>query len=335
MIDVKKKYQKSQAGNAAIIVLVALVIAAVGGLAYLSGKMTSEETAGAGSTVATEVAAGDENAQGEQAGAEGTKIVIEPGNPVVAKLDEQEISRLDVFNFIQTLPPSTRQMPIDQLFPLAVNEVVNARVISQKVEDVNLDNHPKVKEQLAAAKKTIVRSVFIENAVDEKMTEERLQQAYQAYSNGFPDIDEAKASHILVDDEGLAKDLIKKLNEGADFATLAKENSKDGTAEKGGQIGYFAQNEVVPEFAEAAFALNVDDYTSKPVESEFGFHIIKLEEKRKRPTPPYEQVKPFLEGQLRQAVLVEVIDGWRDAAKIETFDINGKPIEAAEPAAGE
>mgnify|MGYP000109022541 CR=1 FL=1 len=91
----------------------------------------------------------------------------------------------------------------------------------------------------------------------------------------------------------------------------------------------------MPEFADAAFAMNIDEYSAKPVKSEFGYHIIKLEEKRKRPPAAYEEVKPFLEGQLRQAVLSEVIDEWRNSAKIEMFDVNGKPVQDSEPAAGE
>lgn len=331
MINVNNEYKKTQAGNAAIITLVALVIVAVGALAYLSGKMTSEEASSATQTAVTETAAGNEATEQAQA----PQTVIEPGNPVVAKIGDVEVTRLDVFNFIQTLPPQTRQLPVEQLFPLAANEVINARIINDKVKDVNLDNDPKVKEQLAAAKTNIVRNVFVQNAVEEKVTDERIKQAYDAYSSTFPDVEEAKASHILVDEESLAKDLIKKLNEGGDFAELAKEHSKDATAQNGGELGYFAATEVVPEFAEAAFGLDAGAYTAKPVKSQFGFHVIKLEEKRKRPPASFEDAKPFLEGQLRQAVLAEVIDGWRDDAKVELFDINGKPLNAAEPAAGE
>ncbi len=126
------------------------------------------------------------------------------------------------------------------------------------------------------------------------------------------------------------------IDKGEDFAALAKENSKDGSAENGGDLGYFAQNEVVPEFASAAFATDVGSYTKTPVKSEFGFHIIKVEEKRKRPPAPYEQVKPYLEQELQRAIVDEVLKEWKEAASIERFDINGAPLpEQTAPAAGE
>ncbi len=317
--------QKSQSGNAAIIALVALVVVAVGALAFLSGKMTKDDGASVVPAANVAAAAGDQTADVAQ-------TVIEPGNPVVAKVDGQDITRLDVFSFIQTLPPNTRQMPVEQLFPLAVDQVVNAQIINEKVKGVNLDSDPLVKEQLAAAKANIVRNVFMQKEVEKKVTDERLQQVYETYKDNFPELEEAKASHILVADEALATDLIAKLEGGADFAALAKENSTDGTAENGGDLGYFAANEVVPEFAAAAFALNAGEFTKTPVKSEFGYHIIKLEEKRQRPPATFEQAKAFLEGQLRRAVLDEVVFEWRRDSDVERFDINGKDIE---PAAGE
>ena len=143
---------------------------------------------------------------------------------------------------------------------------------------------------------------------------------------------EAKASHILVADEAKAKELIKQLNDGASFEELAKENSTDNTAEKGGDLGYFAQTDVVPEFGDAAFALSPGEITKEPIQSQFGYHIIKLAEKRQRPPAEFEEAKPFLEAQIRSAVLQGILNGWRKDSDVETFDINGDPIE---PAAGE
>src|SRR5690606_30614991 len=104
------------------------------------------------------------------------------------------------------------------------------------------------------------------------------------------------------------------LNEGADFAELAKANSTDGTAQNGGELGYFAKTDVVPEFGEAAFSTEVGTYTKKPVKTEFGYHIITVEEKRKRPPASFEDVKPFLEAQVRRQILDEMIQSWRDDA---------------------
>lgn len=318
----KQRILNNQSGNAVIIVLVVLAIVAVGILAYLSGKNTKDDA---------------NNGQIAQAGQEiegqdGEPIVIQPGNPVVAKVGDEEVTRVDVFNFIQTLPPQTRQLPIGQLFPVALNQVVNGRVIAKNTKGVRIDSDPLVKERVKAAKENIVRDVYVQRQVEKRVTEERLKAAYDQYVKNFPEIDEVKARHILVEDKAKAKELIAEIQGGADFAELATANSTDGTAQNGGEIGYFAQADVVPEFADAAFALEVGAMTDKPVKTEFGYHVIKVEDKRKRPPASLEQAKPFLEGQLNQVALNELIAEWREKAKIEAFDINGNALE---PASGE
>lgn len=321
------KARNRESGNAIVIVLVLLVAVAVGVLAYMSGALTGgDEGNQTGAAVAESTPAAGDNtaAAGENP--------VEPGNPIVAKVNGQDITRLDVFNFIQTLPEQTRQLPVQQLFPIAVEQVVNSQIVEVKTKGINLDNDPEVQKQMELAKENIVRGVYIQKLVNNKMTEERLKTAYEQYKTSFPSIDEVKASHILVKDESAAKDLIKKLDEGADFAELAKANSSDATAAKGGELGYFAQTDVVPPFAEASFKTEPGTYTKKPVKSDFGYHIIKVEDKRKRPPAEFEVAKPYLEAQLRRVVLDELIQEWREAAKIERFDINGDPIE---PSAGE
>lgn len=315
------KHTKShnQSGNAALIVLAVLVVAALGGLAYFSS--TKPDKAEAASTAIA--AAGNNSEEADSAPVAGEN------NPVVAKLKGGEVTRLEVFNFIQTLPPQTRQLPLEQLYPMALEQVINSKIIAEKTKGINLDSDAEFKKQLAAAKEQITRTVYIENLVNKKITDERLREAYDKYVKEFPDVQDVKARHILVKDEVKAKDIIKQLGEGKDFAELAKANSTDGTAASGGELGYFTKTEVVPAFGDAAFALNVGEYSKKPVKTDFGYHVIKLEEKRKRPPAAYDEIKPLLETQLRREILEETVEAWREDAQIERFDINGKPIEPA------
>lgn len=325
---------KQERGNAVIVVLVVLLIVAVGAIAYMSTKMDKGEKADASQQVASSMA-GKTEASAEQANAEDAapEPVIEPGNPVVAKIDGQDVTRLDVFNFIQTLPPQTRQLPVTQLFPLAVDQVVNATLISKQVQGVNLDSDPAVKEQLAAAKSQIVRGVYVQKQVEKAITDERIKQAYENYAANFPKIPEVKTRHILVEDKDTAEDLIKQLKDGADFATLAKEHSTDATKENGGELGYISkQDQVIPAFLDKAFELKPGEMTDKPLKTEFGYHIIEVTDVRDRPPATLEQAKPFISAQLRGVVLNEIVQNWREKANVEVFDINGKPIE---PAAGD
>lgn len=338
--------------NVAIIALILLVIAAIGAAVFFSGRIGGNGEAGKSGQTASveqktpekmETAAGDAQSSDESAdragkedsgkakGEKAQSATIEPGNPIVAKIDGKDITRLDVFNFIQTLSPQTRQMPIEQLFPLALEQVVNAEIIGEKVKGVNLDDDPAVQEQLKAARQQIVRSVFVQKEAEKAVTEDMIKAAYEDYRKSFPKIDEVKARHILVKDETLAKDLIKKIEGGADFAELAKQNSIDATKENGGELSFFSKQDVVPQFGEAAFAMNVNEISKAPVKSDFGYHIIQVLEKRQRPPAEYDEAKPYLAAQLRGKVLGNVVQKWRDEAKIEIFDINGNPLE---PTAG-
>lgn len=342
-----KNYER---GNAAMMALAVLVVVAVGAVWVLSGKIGFDEAATKQPPALAEPASGEQAAADpateehtktaaaspEAAGDEGKQDAIadiKPGNPVVAKIGDKEISRIDIFNYMQALPPNMRQMPIDQLFPLAVNQVVNTQIIGSKISSVNLDDDPAVKEQLKAAKDQIVRGVFIQQQVEKAMTDDRLKTAYEEYVKNFPEVPEVKVSHILVNDEAQAKDLIKQLKNGADFAELAKENSIDPTKDKGGDLGYVSkQDQVIPEFLEAVFALKDGGMSKEPLKTEFGYHIIKVDGQRNRPPAPFEQAKPFLAAQLQGQVLQGLMDKWRSEAKVEVFDING---DAIEPAAGE
>lgn len=350
--NTQNKSGQTERGNATIIALAAVLVIALGAGAYYSGifggKDASEAPAveasaeQANTEASAEPSAGEakpedaaktEEAKAEEPKADATSpdAPIQPGNPVVAKLNGKDITRVDVFNFIQNLSPQTRQMPIDQLFPLALEQVVNAELIGEKVAKTDLENDPTVKKELDVAKQQIVRGVFMQKEADKAMTDDLLKTAYEDYKKNFPKMEEAKARHILVKDEKEAQELITQIEGGADFAKLAKEHSIDATKENGGELNYFVKQDVVPEFADAVFSMSKGDVTKKPVKSDFGYHVIEVMDKRERQPATLEQAKPFLTTQLRQQVLNTIVQKWRDEAKLEVFDINGKAIE---PSAG-
>ena len=140
---------------------------------------------------------------------------------------------------------------------------------------------------------------------------------------------EVHARHILVATEGEAKDIEAQLKNGADFATLAKQKSKDPGAAEGGDLGYFTKDQMVPEFAEAAFKLDKGQI-SEPVKTQFGWHIIKLEDKRVKPTPSYDQVKGQLESYVARRAQAELVDNLRKTATIERLD---QPAAQSNPSA--
>jgi peptidyl-prolyl cis-trans isomerase C len=144
-----------------------------------------------------------------------------------------------------------------------------------------------------------------------------------------PNEQEVRARHILVATEGEAKDIEAQLKSGADFATLAKQKSKDPGAAEGGELGYFTKDQMVPEFAEAAFKLDKGQI-SDPVKTQFGWHVIEVEDKRIKPTPTYDEVKGQLENYVARRAQAELVDNLRKSATIERLD---RPASQANPSA--
>jgi|GEM_PF-320325 len=253
---------------------------------------------------------------------------ITVGNPTVAIIGAKEIKRSDVLDFISNLPEQVRQMPVQTLFPMALDQVVNNEIISEKAKAANLQADPEVIKLVAQTNDQIVRNVFVERQISSKMTDAELQAAYKEIVGGMPSVEETRAHHILVDSEDKAKEIIAKLDGGATFDDMIKQYGTGPGALEGGDLGYFAKTEMVPEFADAAFTLSVGEYSKTPVKSQFGYHVIKVDDRRPRPAPDFQTVKPQLEAQLRQKVLADLVAQWQSESNVQKFDVNGAPIAA-------
>lgn len=320
--------------------------AAAGGLFMMSGKTPMATDSAANAVQAEAPAAGEAKkdekpkdvAPTESASAETPKVIgegenaVEVGNPVVAKIGAVEVTRSEVLDFITTLPEQVRQMPLQNLFPMARDQVVTNKLLAEKAASANLESDPEVQKMMDTAKSQIVRSVYVEREVKAAVSESDLKKAYDELSADLAKIEETKARHILVDSEEKAREVIGKLDGGAKFEDLVKEYSSDPNKANDGDLGYFAKSDMVPEFAEAAFALGVGQYTKDPVKTQFGFHVIRAEDRRARPAPNFDDVKPQIEAAVRQRKLVEMINAWQAEAKVEKFDINGKAEAAVAPA---
>lgn len=254
-------------------------------------------------------------------------VPVKPGNPVVAKVNGKDVSRLDVFQFIQQLPPNIQQMPPAQVYPMALDNVVNATLVQAKADAAGLDSDPEVQKQLAAAKEQIVRAVYLQKQVDAKVTDDKMKQVYDQAMAKAPSVEERKASHILVETEDKAKEILGKLKAGADFAELAKTESKDPSAAKNaGDLGWFLKDQMVPEFANAAFNGKKGELLDAPVKTQFGWHVVKVEDARVKAKPTFEELKPQLAAEVRRLELEKLVAEWRKEADVTVFDVNGDPV---------
>ena len=249
----------------------------------------------------------------------------EASDPVVAKVNGDEIRRSEVMQFLTQLPPQLQQMPPQMLMPLIIDQLVTGKLVASEARKANLADDPEVKKRLKQLEDRVLQEVFLSRKVKERLDQGALEKQYKEHLEQNPAEEEVRARHILVDSEQKAKDIIAKLSGGAEFAKLAKENSSDGSAATGGDLGYFTKGDMVPEFAEAAFALKPGAYTKAPVKSQFGWHVIQVEDRRTKPQPTFDQMKEQLANDASQDIAQSVVEEMRKGAKIERFTMDGAP----------
>lgn len=256
-------------------------------------------------------------------------------DPVVARVGAKEFKRSDVLVLLQQLGPEVQQMPLQMIYPQLVEQLVQAHLVTEAGYKAKLQDSADVKKRVKQAEEQIVQSAWLKAEVDKKLTQDKLKTAFDKWIKENPPQDEVRARHILVKTKEEADALIKQIKGGADFAKLAAEKGTDGTKDNGGDLGYFVKDQMVKPFADAAFAMKPGDVTPTPVKTDFGFHVIKLEDKRRQTPPTFDQAAPQLRQAVAQEVAGELIDGLQKAAKVQMFNIDGTPMAApsAAPAA--
>jgi len=255
------------------------------------------------------------------------------GDPVIARINGQAVHRSDLDVQLRNAPQQIQQQPFDKIYPALVNSMVNTELLEQASRKAKVDQNSQVKQEIAAAQTQILVNAYIASMARSQITEAKLRQAYDQYAKDAPKTEEVHARHILVSSEQEAKDIIDQLKKGADFATLAKDKTTDPSGKSnGGDLGYFTKQDMVPEFANAAFAMKPGDVSQTPVKTQFGWHVIKVEDKRAGKAGTYEQVAPEIAQQMTQQIVAAKLQELRGQAKIEVFGPDGKALASNAPA---
>lgn len=265
----------------------------------------------------------------------GTESKNVPDTQIVAVVGGENISKKDVEDLYTLLKQRSgpNVPPMDEIFWPLVDQIVSSRLVIQAATSQKLDTTADYARALGMAREQILQEAYVTKLFDSVNDDAALKPRYDKMVAAMKGVQEVKAQHILVDDEAKAKDLIAQLKKGADFAQLAKENSNDpGSKDNGGDLGYFVKDAMVPEFADAAFALNKGDITETPVKSAFGWHVIKLEDKRERPAPSFEEAKPQLQAQARQELLQSRLAELKEKGKVELKPADNLPKLVTEEA---
>jgi peptidyl-prolyl cis-trans isomerase C len=257
----------------------------------------------------------------------GTALRAEEANPVLAKVNGAEIRASDVALAEEELGPSLAQMDPASRKENVLSFLIDMKIVSKEAEDKKIAERDDFKTRLAFARNRLLMDNLLAAEGKAATTDENMKKVYEDAAKQISGEQEVHARHILVETEDQAKKIEDQLKKGADFAELAKKESKDPGASDGGDLGFFTKDQMVPEFSAAAFALEPGKI-SDPVKTQFGWHVIKVEEKRTRKAPDFEQVKPQIETYVVRKAQADYVARLRTAAKVERMD---QPAETAKP----
>lgn len=250
------------------------------------------------------------------------------GDPVVARVDGAEIRLSEVAEAAQRLPEQLRGMPPQVLFPLLIDQMISEAVVTQAGRKAGLQNSPELRRQMVQIEDQLVQQALIGREIQAQVTEASLRARYQREIADQPAEAEVRARHILVQTESEARAIIASLAGGADFAATAKEKSRGPGAAEGGDLGFFKKEDMPEALAEAAFALQPGQVGPEPVRTQFGWHVVKVEERREQPKPSFEEAEPGLRRAASEEVAEALVERLRGEARIERFGLDGAPLPA-------
>lgn len=251
-------------------------------------------------------------------------------DPVVANVDGTKFTYSQVMEAKSSLPKQFQSESDEKLFPILVNQAVDNYLINKAAEAAGEANKPEVKKAIQKATEGIVAQAFLMEKIKPLITDAAVQAKYAEVVKNFPKEKEVHLRHILVADENTAKAVIKALKSGTDFKKLAQTKSTDETAKEGGDLGFFVKSQLPKELADAAFALSAGTYSQQPIKTDFGWHVIKVEEYRDAQPPKLDEVKNELKALITQEAIIALLKDLRSKAKVELFAKDGKPLPKEE-----
>jgi peptidyl-prolyl cis-trans isomerase C len=253
------------------------------------------------------------------AGPLSTRALAQAADPVLARVNGVEIHQSDLAlaeeDIGSNIPAQTAEAKRDYL----INYVADMILVAKAAEAKQIPNTDDFKQRLAFARNKVLMEILLQSEAKNAVNDQTMHKVYDDAAKQMSDEIEVRARHILVENEDEAKAIAAQLKNGADFAELAKQKSKDPGAAEGGDLGYFTKDQMVPEFSEVAFKLEKGQI-SDPVHTQFGWHIIKVEDKRKRQLPEFDKVRDQIETFVERKAQVDYVTKLRADAKIERLD---------------
>ena len=255
-------------------------------------------------------------------------------DPVVATVNGAPIHASDVRDAMGGLPAEYRNLPPKMLFPMMLDQLIDRKALVLLAQKQGLDKDPQVERQMARAADGALQNALLSRDVGPQVSDAKVKERYDATIANKPGEEEVHAAHILVASEDEAKKIIAELKGGADFTALAKAHSTDPGAAQGGDLGWFKKGDMLPAFADAAFAMQPGQISETPVHTQYGWHVIKVEGRRQAPPPTFEQARDQLRQDMIQEDVRKMVAQAREGLAIQRFNADGstpKATDSAEP----
>jgi peptidyl-prolyl cis-trans isomerase C len=253
-----------------------------------------------------------------------------PKDPVVATVNGQPIYLSELQVAQQALAPQFRSVPLSSVYPALLDKIIDSKLIVADGKKNRIDVDPAFKRRMAFVEEQVIQDFWLQKEFAKRITPDQLQARYQEKLKSMPAEDEVHARHILVATEQEAKDLLAELKKGASFDKLAREKSTDkASGAEGGDLGWFKRTDMVKEFSDAAFALKKGEMSDAPVKTQFGFHLIKVDDRRQAPPPTFDELADQIRDEVQRETWKQYLDQLHANGKIEKFNIDGSKVAAA------
>lgn len=249
---------------------------------------------------------------------------------VVARVGDKEVTLGELMAMRSQLPAQYQQVPLEAIFEPMLNRAIDQILITKAARASGVADQEDVKAKIEEAADQVIAEAYLTQTIASEVTEEALRKSYEEKVAGQSGEEEAKARHILLESEDAAREVIAELDDGADFAKLAAEKSTGPSAAQGGDLGWFQAGQMVPEFSDAAYALEPGTYTKDPVKSQFGWHVILLEDKRVADAPTFEQMHDQLTAEMTRDLIQARLEKLRGETEVERFGPTGNPLPKPE-----
>ncbi len=244
-----------------------------------------------------------------------------PGEATALIVEGQEYDLNYVLQFADLIFPESQGMDPAQVYPFASEFAIDQIIAANRAREAGLDMRPDLANTLALIQSSILAQAYLDQEARSRVTQEMIDAEYARYVEGFVPEERVTASHILVATEAEAVDIIARLNDGEDFAALAQELSTGPSGPNGGALGTFGRGQMVPSFEEEAFTLEAGTFSSTPVETQFGFHVVLVQDRLATAPNALETIEPQIIANLSQQLILEVQNELRENADATTIPL--------------